>query len=163
MNIGNPKWSVALPVQRHKKIIERLGQRRVRKDGLLQGRIGQLSHHCNLKHGHQLAAFNAQDSAAQYLFRFSLYHRLHEATSLAHLDGSSNFTHRQLGYANFQASSPGFRFGDSNPTELRIREDRIRNQAAVRGGIFALVLITKTDTNVVDTLSLQGAPPRISP
>src|SRR6266498_2254748 len=134
MNIGNPKWSAALPVHRLKKIIERLGQRRVRKDGLLQGRIGQLSHHRNLKHGHQLAAFNAQDSAAQYLFRFSLYHRLHEA------------------------SSPGFRFGDSNPTELRIREDRIRNQAAVRGGIAALEQIRTNDSKVVVRDVGEGRP-----
>src|SRR6266542_3760279 len=158
MNIGNPKCSVALPVQRHKKIIERLGQRRVRKDGLLQGRVGPLSHHRNLKQGHQLAAFNAQDSAAQYLFRFGLYHRLHEPTSLAHLDGSSNFTHRQLGYANFQASIPGFRFGDSNPTELRIREDRIWNQAAVRGRIAALEQIRTNDSKVVVRDVGEGRP-----
>src|SRR6266498_3418536 len=97
------------------------------KNALLQCRVRQPTDHCNLKHGHELTAFDAQDSATQELFRFGVNYGLHEASSLTHFNCPGDATHRQSGYANVQTLIPSFRFSDPNSTELGVDEDCIRN------------------------------------
>src|ERR1700730_13761978 len=121
----------------------------MREYSVLEGRVGQVSHHCNLKHSHQLTTFDAQDSAAQYLFRFDVNHRLHEAARLAHLDGPCDATHRQLLHASVQALVPGFCFGDPDPTELGIYEDCVRNQPLLGARMAAFKQVLAKDAEVI--------------
>src|SRR6266496_6549873 len=99
----------------------------MRENPFLQDRVRQATHHGNLKHRHQLTAFNAEDSAAQYLFRFDVNHGFHEAASLAHLNGPRDVAHWQLRHSKIDALIPSFCFSDPDSPELRIYKDGVRN------------------------------------
>src|SRR6266702_4880784 len=66
------------------QIIQRLGQRRMSKDGIAQDGIRDLAYHRHFQDGHDLTAFDAQDSSTENLFRIGIHYRFHETSRLVH-------------------------------------------------------------------------------
>src|SRR6266566_5668350 len=71
-------------IELREQIIQRLGQRRMRKDAIAQDGIGDFPHHRHFQDGHDLAAFDAQDGSTENLARIAIHHRFHETSGLVH-------------------------------------------------------------------------------
>src|SRR5271170_4483895 len=76
-----------LSVEHRKQGVEAFRQQRVSEDRIRHGGVSELAQHGDLDHGHDLAAFTAEDRAAQDLPAVRVDDGLHEAACLPGLDG----------------------------------------------------------------------------
>jgi hypothetical protein len=84
-------------LERREEVVQRFGQRGVRKHRVAEPFVRYPSHHRELQGRHQLAALDAQHRGAEYLSGNGVHQGLHEAARLVELQGTRHLVHRQPG------------------------------------------------------------------
>src|SRR5882757_1960258 len=129
--VGNPRSHVSeaqpvltyrLAVEHREEAVEAFGQEWVREDRVCHGGIGELAEHGDLDHGHDLAAFAAEDRAAQDLPAVRVDDGLHEAARLPGLEGPDDGAHRTHRPPDRASSRPGIALGQAQRAELGVDE-----------------------------------------
>src|SRR5713101_4974015 len=107
------EWAAVLTralrrVHGHEQVVKRLAKRRVGENCLLQGRVREITEHGDLRHVHQLAAFNPQAGVAEDLAGIGIDDCLYEPTAFIHLKRTRYVAHGHLGHADRVAPRAGF-------------------------------------------------------
>src|SRR6266540_6805939 len=88
--------------------VERFGECGMGEDAIAERSVRELAQHGDLEHGHDFAAFEAQDGAAQDLAGLGVEDGLHEAAHLGHLAGAGRVLHVHAGDLDRPAAGARF-------------------------------------------------------
>src|SRR5450755_623007 len=119
------------------------------KHGLLQRRVWKLAEHGDLQHGHDLAAFDAQNRGPQDLLRVDVDDNLHQATRLVDLQGAGDVIHRHLGDFDVFILLARLRFCEAHTPKLRIDEDGIGDETVLDTGVTVFDQVGAQNAEVV--------------
>src|ERR1700734_3615895 len=104
-----------LSVEHREERVEALRQQRVGEDRVGHRGIRELAEHGDLDDAHDLAAFDAEDGAAQDLPAAGVDDGLHEAARLPRLDGPDDPAHRQLPHPDLASLRSCRALGQAGP------------------------------------------------
>src|SRR5262249_13423403 len=99
--------------------------------------------------GHYLAAFDAENSAAQDLTRVGVDHCFHHASRFTHLTRTRNPIHRQPRDTDLVALLHRFALCQPDATKLRADENRVRPEAVLDRHVAAFDYIRADDPKIV--------------
>ncbi len=117
--------------------------------GIAKRSVGQLAHHRGFQYRHDFAALDAEHSSAENLMIVGVHNGFHESARFVDLQGARNRRHRQFCHTNVAALLARLSLGDADAAELRIDEDRIRNEAPLRRCILMFNQIRTNNSEVV--------------
>src|SRR5262249_30053111 len=115
----------------------------------LQRRVLHPAHHRNLKHRHQLPAFDAQHGTTENLPSVRIYQSFHKSPSLTRFDRARDPAHRYLSRSHPAALCFGFALAHSNSAKLRIGKHRVRHKPIVGRRVTSLKQIRTNDSEIV--------------
>ncbi len=121
-----------------------MGERRVPKRG-----IGELAHHRDLEHRHDLATFHAEDRAAQDLIRLSIHEDFHQTARFVHFECTGDVRHRHFRDLILQALCLGLLLSETHSAKLGIHEHCVGDEPSCRGSIAAFKQISAEYAEVV--------------
>jgi hypothetical protein len=108
------------------------------EDAVPQDGVGQLAHHGYLDHSGYLAALDAEYRSAEDAVGPGVYDGLDHAALLVHLYSPGDVAHRHLRYEDVAALLARLRLAQAHPSELRVREEGVGNEAPVGGCVCAV-------------------------
>ncbi len=129
-------WPTHLGVEHREEGVEAFRQEGVREDRVRHGGVSELAQHGDLDHGHDLAAFTAEDRAAQDLPAVRVDDGLYEAARLPGLDGPDDGAHRELRHPDRASLRPGLALGHADAAKLRVDEHRVRDDPVARARLL---------------------------
>ncbi|HEX6933398.1 MAG TPA: hypothetical protein VF162_14730 [Streptosporangiaceae bacterium] len=133
------------------------------EDRVRHGGVGQLAEHGDLDHGHDLAAFAAEDRAAQDLPVIYVDDGLHEAARLPGLDGPDDGAHRELHHPDRASFCPGLTLGHAGAAKLRVDEHRAGDDPVTCARLLVPDEVGVQDAVVVVGRWVKAGPPLTSP
>ena len=120
------------------KIVERFGEGWVGKGGFAQNGVREFAHHGQLQHGHDFAAFDAEDGGAEDLFGAGIDDDLEKTARFVDFEGSGDVAHRHPGDLKRAAAGAGFLLRETDAAKLGVDIHGVGNGPVLDAGAAAL-------------------------